>query len=71
MTTAQTEEPVRETMRVEYIVEEDVGYWRPAGGNRRFRSLEEARDYLAQKKEDAPMRILQRYTTSWEVAEEY
>lgn len=57
-------------LRTEYVVEEDAGYWRQVG-SRRFLTLEEAHDYLGRKKEDAPMRILQRYISDWETVVEY
>lgn len=54
-------------MRWEYIVQEDVGYWRVLGTP--FDDLTETQDFLEMKREDAPMRIVRRLVTDVEVVE--
>lgn len=54
-------------MRWEYIVQEDVGYWRVLGTP--FDGLAEAQDFLEMEREDAPMRIVRRLVSTEEVVE--
>ena len=54
-------------LRWEYIVQEDVGYWRVLGTP--FDDLEEAQGFLEMKREDAPMRIVRRLVSDVEVVE--
>lgn len=54
-------------MRWEYIVQEDVGYWRAIGTP--FDDLAEAQAFLEMKREDAPMRIVRRLVSAEEVVE--
>lgn len=55
------------SMRYEYLVREDVGYLRDHGAP--FDTIEEARQYRDMKREDAPMVIVRRLVTNWEVVE--
>ena len=55
------------SMRYEYLVQEDVGYLRDHGAP--FDTIEEARQYRDMKREDAPMVIVRRMVTNWEVVE--
>lgn len=54
-------------MRWEYIVQEDVGYWRVLGTP--FDDLAEAQDFLEMEREDAPMRIVRRLVSDVEAVE--
>ena len=51
----------------EYAVQEFVGYWRERGSG--FSNAVVARRFLDMKQEDAPMRIVRRLATDWEVVE--
>lgn len=53
--------------RYEYLVQEDVGYWRDVSNP--FDGLAEARAWSDMKREDAPMRIVRRVVGEWEVVE--
>lgn len=52
-------------LRYEYLVQEDVGYWRDVSNP--FDDLAEAREFCDMKREDAPMRIVRRVAGEWEV----